>query len=207
MEERGWGRGQQQTALHHCSALKAGGQRWPSLPEASCLESGEEAHWLQPGLRPGDGTRAAMKAPPGFPGTAVLPAVTVHPKPVSSHAGCRGARRAVGAEPKSYGLAHQGWQCPCPCCWARPTEPSSQHQLRARRCQTGKRGRQGSSVGTGAEKLMGAWQRLLLQAVPQGQCLLLQAVSQGQCLLLQVVPQGQYFRACPLELAHAEPEE
>lgn len=27
-----------------CSALKAGGQRWPSLPEASCLESGEEAH-------------------------------------------------------------------------------------------------------------------------------------------------------------------
>lgn len=25
----------------HCSALKAGGQRWPSLPEASCLESGE----------------------------------------------------------------------------------------------------------------------------------------------------------------------
>lgn len=43
MEERGWGRGQQQTALH-CSALKAGGQRWPSLPEVSCLESREEAH-------------------------------------------------------------------------------------------------------------------------------------------------------------------
>lgn len=106
---------------------------------------------LLPGRRLGDGTRAAREASLGFPGPTVLPAVAVHPRPVSSHAGRRGARRAVGAETKSYGLAHQGWQCPCPCCWSRPTEPSPQHQLRARRCRTGKQGRQDTVWDRGRE--------------------------------------------------------
>lgn len=53
--------------------------------------------------------------------------------------------------------------CRSPCCWPRPR--ARRHQARERRRQ-----KRTPGVGTGVERLMGARQRLLFQAVLQVQC-------------------------------------
>ncbi|XP_014399714.1 PREDICTED: translation initiation factor IF-2-like [Myotis brandtii] len=95
---------------NHCSALKAGGQRWPSLPEASCLESREEAHSAAarpPTGRRDQGRKGSSSRLPGPRGSASRdhpPKACFQPRrPPWGHEGCW--RRAQVLWPGSPRLA------------------------------------------------------------------------------------------------------